>query len=406
MKKIVLLSRDKELSYDSANCYLNENPILDSQINEPSSVAGGINAQDAENLISQDDIRRRVLEEKESFYKDFFRRSFENVSVLCAAGTSMDNGEIKGKSREGLWESSQSIIDEIYNLFPKNEKLSIIDTQKDIEELLSYVILAEKVNLEKADRLKELREKLEMEIKNNCTLSLDKEKAPHKLFLNKITARKAGDSRVQLFTTNYDTLFEQAAQEGGFVMIDGFSFTHPRVFSGRFFDYDIINRERTRLKQEDSFVPRVFHLYKLHGSLTWEKKDGQIVQSENPERPLIIYPASNKYESSYEQPYFEMMSRFQQALRKENALLIVLGFGFRDKHIQNVILEAVNQNPSFQLVIVAYNKSGSINKEEFMDFFEAEDIKPNVTIVFDQFRDFTNSLPGNRTYLQNESIFS
>lgn len=75
---------------------------------------------------------------------------------------------------------------------------------------------------------------------------------------------------------------------------------------------DIVNREKTRLKQEESFIQKVFHLYKLHGSLTWEKNDnGEIEQKENPENPLMIYPSSEKYESSYKQPYFEMMSRFQ-----------------------------------------------------------------------------------------------
>ena len=90
--------------------------------------------------------------------------------------------------------------------------------------------------------------KLENKIAQACKLTLHAQ-SPHKTFLNKITARKPSDSRVKLFTTNYDTLFEQAANKAGFVVIDGFSFTHPREFSGRYFDYDIVNREKTRLKQ-------------------------------------------------------------------------------------------------------------------------------------------------------------
>lgn len=134
-----------------------------------------------------------------------------------------------------------------------------------------------------------------------------------------------------------------------------------------------------------------------------EKTEQGIVQQVNStESPLIVYPASDKYESSYEQPYFEMMSRFQQALRKENTLLIVLGFGFRDKHIQNVILEAVNQNPSFQLVIVNYNAGGSINREELKEYFDGNVVKRNVSIVFDTFKGFTESLPENKTYSTNE----
>ena len=186
-------------------------------------------------------------------------------------------------------------------------------------------------------------------------------------------------------------------------MIDGFSFTSPRTFSGRYFDYDIVQRERTRLKDEESFVSKVFHLYKMHGSLTWKRtEEGMIQQMDTTEIPLIVYPALDKYESSYEQPYFEMMSRFQQALRRENTLLIVLGFGFRDKHIQNVILEAVNQNPSFQLVIVNYNGGGTINREELKEYFDDAVVKRKVSIIFDTFKGFTDSLPENKTYSLNE----
>ncbi len=246
-----------------------------------------------------------------------------------------------------------------------------------------------------------------------CRLELHSQ-APHKDFLDKITARKPSDPRVQLFTTNYDLLFEKAANKGNFVVIDGFSFTQPRTFSGRNFDLDIVNREKTRIKQEESFVSKVFHFYKLHGSLNWCKdKAGNIEQQDKPEKPLIIYPASEKYESSYEQPYFEMMSRFQQALRKENTLLIVIGFGFQDKHIQNAIIEAVEQNPDFHLLIVHYNSTGDIDTSCLKSFFtdeEKKQVKRNVNIVFNKFSDFTKNFPSNNTYIElnkeagNESL--
>ena len=137
--------------------------------------------------------------------------------------------------------------------------------------------------------------------------------------------------------------------------------------------------------------------------MTWKRTEqGRVQQVDSTDSPLIVYPASDKYESSYEQPYFEMMSRFQQALRRENTLLIVLGFGFRDKHIQNVILEAVNQNPSFQLVIVNYNRNKTIDREELKEYFDGNEVKRNVSIVFDTFKNFTESFPENKTYSFNE----
>ena len=346
----------------------------------------------------------RAEAEKQVFYDTFFRQPFKHIVILAAAGTSLDNGSNKGETRNGLWKSGRDIIKQLYKeLLPCDNKLRRIANDKDIEAFLSHILLVEKISEEKASRLKPFREQLEKIIRDACQLELDSSNAPHKTFLDKITARKASEPRVQLFTTNYDTLFEQAAQEGGYAVIDGFSFTFPRTFSGRYFDYDIVQRERTRLKDEESFVSKVFHLYKMHGSLTWEKTEQGIVQQVNStESPLIVYPASDKYESSYEQPYFEMMSRFQQALRRENTLLIVVGFGFRDKHIQNVILEAVNQNPSFQLVIVNYNSNETIDREELKEYFDGNEVKRNVSIVFDTYKNFTESFPENKTYSSNE----
>lgn len=343
---------------------------------------------------------------KQRFYNDFLRKHYKNIVVLTAAGTSLDNGNNKGKTRDGLWKYCRKEIKDIYRvLLPCNSKLKEIAFNKDIESLLSYVIIYEKINGQLMnssffDALP-LKETLEKKIAEACKLKLDISNAPHKDFLNKISARKPSDSRVQLFTTNYDTLFEQAANNAGFVIIDGFSFTQPREFSGRFFDYDIVNREKTRLKHEESFITKVFHLCKLHGSLDWTKEGNRIIQQANPINPLIIYPANEKYESSYEQPYFEMMSRFQQALRKENTLLIVVGFGFQDKHIQNVIIEAVEQNPSFQLLIVNYNGTGGIETRYLESFFRDAskmEVKRNVNIVFDTFGGFTKSYPENKTY--------
>lgn len=381
----ILIRRGDTVSYDSDKLYRNniEIPKID-----------------GDKRCTKD----RAEAEKQVFYDTFFRQPFKHLVILAAAGTSLDNGSNKGETRNGLWKSGRDTIKQLYKeLLPCDNKLRRIANDKDIEAFLSHILLVEKISEEKASQLKPLREQLEKIIRNACQLELDSSNAPHKTFLDKITARKASEPRVQLFTTNYDTLFEQAAQEGGYAVIDGFSFTSPRTFSGRYFDYDIVQRERTRLKDEESFVSKVFHLYKMHGSLTWERTEqGRIQQVNSTESPLIVYPASDKYESSYEQPYFEMMSRFQQALRRENTLLIVIGFGFRDKHIQNVILEAVNQNPSFQLVIVNYNGNETIDREELKEYFDGNEVKRNVSIVFDTFKNFTESFPENKTYSSYE----
>lgn len=383
-KKYILLQNNYSVAYTDEDVYVNESKFK----------------QEEDETRPAKEIAETL---KNKFYNTFLKKHYKHIVILAAAGTSLDNGSKRGKTRDELWVDCQNEIDafdkEIHKFKEKDFYIN-----KDIEELLSYVILFGKVNTDKKESVLKLQKKLENKIKELCGLELDYS-APHKDFLNKVTARKNNDARVQLFTTNYDTLFEQAANDAGFVIIDGFSFTQPREFSGKWFDLDIVNREKTRLKQEESFVSKVFHLYKLHGSLNWEKENNKIIQKNNSDEPLIIYPASEKYESSYEQPYFEMMSRFQQALRKEETLLIVIGFGFQDKHIQNVIVEAVEQNPSFQLLIVNYNTTGGISTNNLDRFFIdkiQKKVKRNVNIIFDTFKDFTNNYPENQAYYSKD----
>jgi len=392
-QKFVLLQNNYTVSYTENNCFVNGKEESNEQNNnmKPIEIAEAL---------------------KLNFYKSFLKQHFKNVVILTAAGTSIDNGDNNGKSRDGLWDYCKVEIEMLKKYFKDSEYLEQIMNYcatKDIESLLSYLIIYEKIHKVIEYENKYIKKEIEKKIAEACKLTLSL-LSPHTVFLRKMLARKNNDSRIQLFTTNYDTLFEQAASKAGFIIIDGFSFTHPREFSGKWFDLDIVNRDKTRLKQEESFLPEVFHLYKLHGSLNWLRtSDNKIIQNDNPSVPLIIYPANEKYESSYEQPYFEMMSRFQQALRKENSLLIIIGFGFQDKHLNNVIFEAIEQNPSFQLLIINYNNTKGIDTNYLLPFFYDKDnkiVKHGVNIVFDTFQNFTNNIPENLSYSSKSGVIN
>jgi len=80
---------------------------------------------------------------------------------------------------------------------------------------------------------------------------------------------------------------------------------------------------------------------------------GRVVRAVTPERPLIIYPRDSKFEASYEQPFIEMMSRFQMALRQPNTGLLVIGSGLNDRHITEPIKSAVRSNVSLKATFVS-----------------------------------------------------
>lgn len=362
---------------------------------------------------------------KRKKYAELLNNQFENLVILSGAGSSVEIGEQimvegvfterKGKIMSQLWDAvevelTKPLLERFcdlvtYKEFEIVEQLRKYD--KNLEKLLSLANIAKnfvtdstveidglkRINIEETIKI------IENLIKENCTLKLPDD-APHLLFIEKITKRKVTLPRVKVFTLNYDTLFEQAGRKKNFTIIDGFSFSHPRTFSGRNFDLDIVSRNSSRVKEEDNFVQKVFHLYKPHGSVDWTKENNEIIQRENVDNPLMIFPKDSKYESSYEQPYFEMMSRFQQNLRNDNVLLICIGFSFNDKHIVTAIIEALEQNPSFQLMVV--NRSIDETSETFKPFFEASKKHSNIALVSELFKDFADNYPDLKSYNQED----
>ncbi|PIX68996.1 SIR2 family protein, partial [Candidatus Roizmanbacteria bacterium CG_4_10_14_3_um_filter_39_13] len=129
-----------------------------------------------------------------------------------------------------------------------------------------------------------------------------------------------------------------------------------------------------------------------HGSINWEeqKDSRQIIIKENPKKSLMIFPNSEKYEHSYEQPFFEMTSRFQRALRLENTLLICIGFSFTDKHFKNVINEASISNTSLSLVVVLPKFQ---EKKGLTKIVELTKSQNNVVLINEKFEDFVKNYP-------------
>ena len=141
------------------------------------------------------------------------------------------------------------------------------------------------------------------------------------------------------------------------------------------------------------------YLSKPHGSVDWEKTKEGVKQADSVKKALMIYPKDSKYESSYEQPFFEMMSRFQQNLRRDNVLLICIGFSFNDKHIVTAIQEALEQNSGFQIMVL--NK-GIDTSSSFKWLFDLSMNHSNIVLMDELFSDFALNYPTLKSYNQDE----
>jgi hypothetical protein len=181
----------------------------------------------------------------------------------------------------------------------------------------------------------------------------------YKGFLKKLLTRPLNLKRVNIFTLNYDTLVEQAADATGVVALDGFVGTIRRCFRPESFDHDLYFPAETtegRVHRLD----RVIHLYKLHGSLTWRSQDpsadnpyGITIHAQETDNidTTLIYPTPAKFGETLGMPYAELFRRFAAAVVRPQSTLIVAGYGFGDDHVNAIIRQALAV-PSFTLVVV------------------------------------------------------
>ena len=344
----------------------------------------------------------------------------ENLAVLTGAGASitttdegksLDEDPIKytGKSVWHIWQKCKEILpkETIDPLLveldePDAEENSTFQLERFLSKLEIFIAANSKSQNDdlktSVANCKTVKDGIIKVLKEECELTLHKT-APHTKFLRDIMAARSDRSRLQLFTLNYDTLFEQAAEAYTATVIDGFAFARNPVFNGANFDLDIVKREKNRIQHNENYEEKVFQLYKLHGSLDWRKDTTteRIIRVQDIKaggETIFIPPSVHKFEQSYDMPYFEMMSRFQQSLRRENTTLVIIGYSFSDNHINRAIVEALHSNLNFELVIISPTATKDSSNETLKDLQGLIDRgQNNITLVSDTFQRFTSQIP-------------
>lgn len=322
----------------------------------------------------------------EARLKDYLRSSLQmqHLAILCGSGTSVESG---GPSMGDLWNEAKKLE----NFAPALKRLSY-ESGANLEEFLSRSDAFIELNAER-DGVAAVRAQAIRIILDQCRKASEGLEA-HETLLKKLIRRRARDSRVKLFTTNYDLCFEHAAGGLGIVPIDGFSFGGPRRFDPRFFDYDIV--KRAPHAEGSSFVPGVFHYYKLHGSVDWRQHGDSIIVDPNVEASdaCLIYPARAKFQRSYEQPHLELMARYLATLREPNTCLVVAGFGFNDDHLSGPILAALRSNPHFRLIVVCRDPETKLNaRAGSWDALQSLSSRADVSFIASPFSRFVEMIP-------------
>ncbi|MBJ2355446.1 SIR2 family protein [Sphaerochaeta sp. S2] len=353
---------------------------------------------------SENDPERN--QEEKDILKRFLLSSMQmqNIVVLAGSGTSMSgkDGPKMGPSMSDLWElctkEGDSYSSEAKEVFGTVRYK--YEEKQNFEELLSLCEAVLQIDNDNTGIVKKFVSNSKERILKRCNYKKTNETlASHQIFLHKLSRRRTRDSRLKLFTTNYDTCFEEAASKTGIVVIDGFSFTKPRHYDPRFFDFDIVRRTSNSQKI-DSYLEGVFQLYKLHGSVNWEREKNVIIEKEaTPEGVCMIFPARGKYQQSYIQPHLEIMARYLAALREPNTCIIVTGFGFNDAHLAEPIISAIKTNPHLKVIISDYNaKNNLIDKNTkcnpvWSELYQLAEEGSDVAFINASFKDFSKLIP-------------
>lgn len=150
---------------------------------------------------------------------------------------------------------------------------------------------------------------------------------------------------VEVFTPNFDLLFEEALEKYAVPFFDGFVGAREPFF-------DLAAME------QDAIPPRWTRLWKLHGSINWIKRTDDSVFRCHPagkEQQLLIYPSHLKYEQSRRMPYLAMIDRLRAFLCHTNSLLVICGYSFADDHLNEVLLDGLRGNRSAHCFALMYS---------------------------------------------------
>lgn len=161
------------------------------------------------------------------------------------------------------------------------------------------------------------------------------------------------DLPAEIFTPNYDLLFEQALEEHRLPHFDGFVGSREPWFDLSSIEHDVIPRRWTRL-------------WKLHGSINWEKKEDAVnatsvtrivrVTGAAAEGKVMIYPSHLKYDQSRRMPYLAMLDRLRAFFHGQDApRLIVCGYSFLDDHLNEILLDGLRGNRNAQCFALMYS---------------------------------------------------
>jgi len=323
---------------------------------------------------------------EESKRLDFIKSKFsellgvKNLSFLLGAGCSSFKN-VKGEElgipvmsglASNFLSEAQEPTKEIAKTYRKGEI-------QNLESFLGYLYRKHQTandegNDQVAKKYKEAILDTKKFILKKCNSNVADVSNIYKIFYRKLLLRSGNLPKVNVVTTNYDLYNETALDDLDVVYCNGFSGFVDRRFNPAVFQYGLFTEMDIKGRQLTQIENFIF-LYKLHGSVNWVQgeeqkrvfdiREIQVVKNDD-SMNVMIYPTPQKQEDSFGVPYSDMFREFQNKISQSNSVLISIGYGFNDDHVNNIIFRALTL-PTFRLVILGDSDKDTMKKLRDLD---------------------------------------
>lgn len=283
----------------------------------------------------------------------------KKIAFLFGAGTSLAKKDTdKSKNIPAIGEMTVNIetalsVLPIYKTAIAQIKTEIGEDRYTIETLLSsleqkkQVVGASNLNGLKAsdfeDLIKKIKDQIRKAVSIHKVIENELEYVIHVDFADWI-GKADRKYPIEIFTTNYDYLFELGLEHKNVPYYDGFTGSFNPFFNSHSVD-------------DLSFLPQQTKLWKIHGSLGWHYDEcaKKILRKDSDGEDILIYPSTLKYNDSKKQPYIALGDRLTNFLKQPDTILIVCGYSFGDEHINERILTALKTTTSAHIYILYYD---------------------------------------------------
>jgi hypothetical protein len=251
--------------------------------------------------------------------------------------------------------------------------------ENNIEDILSFVRGLKEVAIGNSVRgftkehLIELEKNICNKIATKLEVNLPNRDTPYHKLAQWISIDR--EKPIEVFTTNYDLLLEEALEDLAIPYFDGFVGSRQSFFDLRAVEDNLIPKHWTRL-------------WKIHGSINWFQKENKDVYrssltKENGDS-YLIYPSHLKYEQSRKMPYLALIDQLNRFIRQPNSLLIISGYSFNDQHLNDTIINALRANPNSMAIALlfdtlTYNNEG-VNVERYPDAIKTAERRNNLAL--------------------------